>query len=62
MKKGFTGNLLLKCSATDDAANDDDQEKVVIRIFGHFPFHRDSEVCIMRKLSEKDVIPLVYCR
>ena len=56
-------NFLLKCSATkdDDAANED-QEKIVIRVFGPMSFHRESEAHIMRMLSEKGMIPPVYCK
>ena len=63
MTRGFTGNVLLKCSATEKAAADDNGEKIIIRMFGHqMSFHRDSEVFIMRKLSENNIIPPIYCR
>ena len=63
MTRGFTGNVLLKCSATEKAAGDANEEKIIIRMFGdHMSFHRESEVCIMRKLSENNIISPIYCR
>ena len=63
MTRGFTGNVLLKCSATDKTSDDDNEEKIIIRMFGyHMSFHRDSEVFIMRTLSENNIIPPIYCR
>ena len=61
MAKGFTGNTLLKCSASKKAEDNDSKETVIIRVFGDFG-DRDSEVTIMRKLSEKGIIPPLYCR
>ena len=56
-------NVLVKCSANAAAEEDDRREKVIIRVFGDvLPFHRDSEVHLMRLLSEKGIIPPVYCR
>ena len=59
MDGGFT-NLLLKCSPDADA--DDEQEKVIMRVFGDHFVHRDSEIFIMRKLGEHGVIAPMYCR
>ena len=61
MARDLTGNVLLECSDSDKSSDDDNQEKVIIRVFGDFPTHRDSEVRIMRKLSEKGIIAPVYC-
>ena len=55
-------NFLLKCSPNADAEDDDTQEKIIVRVFGDVPFHRESEVNLMRMLSEKGIIPPVYCR
>ena len=62
MTRGFAGNVLLKCSAGEGAADDDDNEdKIIIRVFGDYHSDRDSEVYIMRKLSDKGIIPPLYC-
>ena len=62
MTRGFTGNALLKCSTGEKAADDDDnEEKIIIRVFGDYPSDRDSEVHIMKKLSDKGIIPPMHC-
>ena len=55
-------NHLLKCSANAAAENDDEQEKIIIRVFGNLPVHRESEVHLMKMLSEQGVIPPLFCR
>ena len=61
-EKGFL-NFLLKCSANDDTAADNGQEKIIIRLFGSLPgFHRESEVYFMKMLSGKGITTPVYCR
>ena len=58
-EKGFL-NFLFKCAANTNDLADDNEEKIIVRVFGPFPFHRESEAHIMRMLSDKGMIPLVY--
>ena len=53
--------MLITCSP-NVTAKDDDQEKVIVRVFGDVPFHRESEAHLMRMLSENGIIPPVFCR
>ena len=62
MNMGYM-NFLLKCSANTDVECDEDgQERIVIRVFGEIELHRESEIYFMRKLTEKGIIPPIYCR
>ena len=58
-EKGFV-NFLIKCSASANDKNDEDH--IIVRVFGPLPFHRESEVLMMKKLSEKGMIPPLYCK
>ena len=60
MESGLV-NFLLRCSAHSDV-EDDGKESVIIRVFGDYAFHRQSEVHFMTKLSEKNIIPPLFCR
>ena len=53
-------NRLLRCSCGDHV---DSGDVIIIRVFGHVEgYNRDTEVHIMSMLSEKGVIPRLYCR
>ena len=53
-------NSLLKCHLKQDT---DDEDSVIVRLFGHVEgYNRDIEVHIMKMLSDRGVIPPLYCR
>ena len=52
----------MKCYSNADVGDNYDHDKVIIRVFGHQLLHRESECELMRLLSEKGMIPPMYCR